>query len=499
VSTTPPTASREVTLKVSARLFGALHALVSLTCAVVLAVGLSHLAHRQVTSGIWLVLAALITRSLASLGMGQWHDHASAVIRHYWRTLLPQRLTRPRSERERSRADLALAIDQAADAPFLIHLQTSALLSLAGLLILFWAGGWLAFTITVALLLLAVPLYQRAGRRSEAVATEYLDRRSLLEQRQLELLYHTTELRALGAVDYGANEIAAISDSEHVIAIRAIRVTLGSSLVTEFLSGVSIGLVAMVVGFALLGGRITLAHALIAVLITSEVFVSVRRFGVEFHRREDAERARDVLTHTTTTMAPMGATTDVLVATDVQPEFNDVALTFVLHAGERLVITGPSGSGKTTLLHTLLSWRVPRRGDVARTGAGTGHVSVESSLLSGTLRDNVTLGINIDESDVASCLSSLGLTGPRFRDLDTTLLVDGGGISSGERVRLVLARCLLARPALLVLDDIAGVLDEEARILVRSALGRFPHMAIVEATVDTPLLTNVSHRIELAT
>jgi ATP-binding cassette subfamily C protein CydD len=498
VTTTPPAASREVTLKVSARLFGALHALVSLTCAVVLALGLSHLAHRQVTSGIWLVLAALIVRSLASIGAGLWHDHASAVIRHYWRTSLPQRLTRPRSERERSRADLALAIDQAADAPFLIQLQTSALLSLAGLLILFWAGGWLAFTITVALLLLAAPLYQRAGRRSEVVAAEYLDRRSLLEQRQLELLYHTTELRALGAVDYGANEIAAISDSEHVIAIRAIRVTLGSSLVTEFLSGVSIGLVAMVVGFALLGGRISLAHALIAVLITSEVFVSVRRFGVEFHRREDAERALEVLADTTI-KAPLRTTTDVLVAKDVHTEFNDVAVTFVLRAGERLVVTGPSGSGKTTLLQTLLSWRDPRRGDVARTGAGTGHVSVESSLLSGTLRDNVTLGVNIDEGEVLSCLSSLGLTGPRFRDLDTTLLVDGGGISSGERVRLVLARCLLAKPALLVLDDIAGVLDEEARTLVRSTLGHFAHMAIIEATVDTPLLTNVNHHIELAT
>jgi len=498
VTTTPSAASREVTLKDSARAFGALHALVSLTCAVVLADGLSHLAHRLVTSGIWLVLAALTARSLVSIGIEQWHGHASAVIRHYWRTLLPQRLTRPRSERERSRADLALAIDQAADAPLLIQLQTSALFSLAGLLILFWAGGWLAFTITVALLLLAAPLYQRAGRRSEAVAVEYRERRSLLEQRQLELLYHTTELRALGAVDYGANEIAAISDSEHAIAIRAIRVTLGSSLVTEFLSGVSIGLVAMVVGFALLGGRITLAHALIAVLITSEVFVSVRRFGVEFHRREDAERALEVLADTTT-VAPTSPTTDVLVATNLETEFNDLAVTFVLRAGERLVVTGPSGSGKTTLLQTLLSWRVPRRGDVARTDVGTGHVSVESSLLSGTLRDNVTLGADIAERDVTSCLSSLGLDGPRFTDLDTTLLVDGGGISSGERVRLVLARCLLTEPALLILDDIAGVLDEDSRILVRDALGRYPHMAIIEATVDTPLLTNATHYIELTT
>jgi ABC-type transport system involved in cytochrome bd biosynthesis fused ATPase/permease subunit len=497
VTSASPAAPRDVTYRSSARLCGALHALVALTCALVLAEGLSHLARRQVSSGIWLVLAALTFRFLVSLAVGQWQEHASAAIRLRWRTLLPQRLTRPRTERERSRGDLALAIEQAADAPVLTQLETSAVVSLAGLVILAWAGGWLALTITVALLLLAAPLYQRAGRRSEAMAAEYLERRSLLEQRQLELLYHTTELRALGAVDYGANEIAAISDSEHAIAIRAIRVALGSSLVTEFLSGVSIGLVAMVVGFALLGGRITLAHALIAVLVTSEVFVSVRRFGVEFHRREDAERSLAVLAGTTPFL-PSPATTEVLVATKLQTEFNDLDVNFVLRAGEQLVVTGPSGSGKTTLLHTLLSWRVPRRGDVARTLSGTGHVSVESSLLSGTLRENVTLGVEIDDRDVTSCLSSLGLIGPRFADLDTTLLVDGGGISTGERVRLVLARCLLANPALLVLDDIAGVLDENARLLVRTALTRYPHVAVVEATVDTPLLSGATQHIKLA-
>lgn len=276
MSTAPPVATGDVTFKVSARLLGASHAVVSLACSLLLALGLSHLAQRDVRIGLTLVIVALALRSICALAVGQWHEYAGAVIRRHWRTLLPQRLTRPRGERERSRGDLALAIEQAADEPFLIELETSALLSLAGLALVEWAAGWLALTITVALLVLAAPLYRRAGRRSEAMAQEYRERRSLLEQRQLELLYHTTELRALGAVEYGANEIAAISDSEHSIAIRAIRVALGSSLVTEFLSGVSIGLVAMVVGFALLGGRISLSHALIAVLITSEIFVGVR-------------------------------------------------------------------------------------------------------------------------------------------------------------------------------------------------------------------------------
>lgn len=190
---------------------------------------------------------------------------------------------------------------------------------------------------------------------------------------------------------------------------------------------------------------------------------------------------------------------DVLVATDVITEFNDESVTFVLGPGERLLVTGPSGSGKTTLLQTLLSWRAPRSGQVARTTGVVGHVSTESALLSGSLRENVTLGVECDDGEVSECLTSLGLSGPRFSDLDTSLLVDGGGISTGERVRLVLARCLVAHPTLLVLDDIAGVLDSDARDVVRRTLTHYPQMAVIEATVDTPLLENPTQRIELTT
>jgi hypothetical protein len=49
------------------------------------------------------------------------------------------------------------------------------------------------------------------------------------------------------------------------------------------------------------------------------------------------------------------------------------------------------------------------------------------------------------------------------------------------------------------LDDIAGVLDVNARVLVRDAHDHYPHVAVVEATVDTPLLTGATHRIELTT
>jgi ABC-type transport system involved in cytochrome bd biosynthesis fused ATPase/permease subunit len=272
-------------------------------------------------------------------------------------------------------------------------------------------------------------------------------------------------------------------------------VALESSLVTEFLSGVSIGLVAMVVGFALLGGRISLEHALIAVLVTSEIFTHVRRYGVEFHRREDADRSLDLLVGSDHGVVPHSS--QLVVATNLVTTASSQEVNVVLEPGHHLLVTGPSGSGKTTLLDTLIGWRDPRSGTVARADARTAHVSVESTLLSGTLRDNLVLGQSIADADVLACLSSLGLIGPRFENLDTELLSDGRGISTGENVRLVLARGLLARPDVLFIDDIAGVLDDDGRRLVERAIVSERSLGVIEATVDTPLITDVDRRIEL--
>jgi ATP-binding cassette, subfamily C, bacterial CydD len=486
---------REVTFKSSARLLGVVNAALTTACAVFLAVGLTYLAERRVTDGLWLLLGVLAARWLLSTALTQWAEHAASVLRAHWRATLVRHFTRPQPERDRGRGDLALAIEQASDDPMLNLLETSAVAALAALAVLLWAGGWLSLLITVVLLLGAVPLYRRAGRRSEASALDYQRRRAVLESRQLELLHHTTELRALGAVEYGANEIAAISDSEHAIAMRAIRVALESSLITEFLSGVSIGLVAMVVGFALLGGRISLDHALIAVLVTSEIFTHVRRYGVEFHRREDAQRSLEVLDHVDTSMT---SSVELLDASDLVTAANDRPISFTLARGQSLLVTGPSGVGKTTLLDTLVGWRMPSAGVVTRADVATGHVSVESALVSGTLRDNLTLGRSIPDDEVRKCLSSLGLRGPRFDDLETTLLADGRGISTGEKVRLVLIRALLAEPEVLVIDDVAGVLDDDGRRLVRHVLAQHRSLAMVEATVDTPLLVEATYRIELA-
>ena len=489
-----PTPAPKGSFSGPARALGAINVFVSLGLAVLVAYALTDLAHRSLGTGLLLLLIVLVIRWLVALILFEWNTYTAREIRQRWRIGAVDHLRFPRLEGERSRGDLLLAIDHAAEGPSIELLATSARLSVLGLTLVFWSVGWLSTLITVILMAVAVPLYQRAGKRSEALAHEYQNRRATLESRQLELLGHAPELRALGATEYGADEIAAISTSENTLALRAIRVALESSLVTEFLSGVSIGLVAMVVGFSLLNGRVTLLRALIAVLVTGEIFTSIRKFGAEFHRRENAATSLALL-HETQSVTRAPSSGPLLRASGVVTRVSDEIHSLELEPGQRLLITGPSGSGKSTLLQTLVGWRAPVEGVVESSTGTIGYVSVESPLLSGSLWTNITLGDDYPRERVAALLSELALTGARFFDLDAPLLADGRGLSTGETVRIVLARSLLRHPDVLILDDISGVMDEATQQMVRERLQRETKLAIIEATVDNALLTSPSQKL----
>ena len=483
---TPSEAAYSTARQMIARLVGASLALWGMVLALLSARAIAWIADGHATPGLVLFGIVVVGRFAGAGAADEWTARAAAGVRRRYRGVVTTFMSRPSREGERGRIDLAIAIDDVSSLPALDVLGTSARVAALGLAVLFWAGGLLSLAIVLTLLAIAVPLYVRAGRRAHAMDADFRARRAVLESRQLELIGHSPDLRALGAVHYGADEIAAISDSEHAIVERAVRVSLASSLVTEFLAGVSVGLVAMVVGFGLLDGRISLVRALIAVLVTAELFGHVRRYGVAFHRREDATTALAILTARDS--AGQVRISALLEVDGLVTDASDTKIDLRVECGERVLVAGPSGSGKTTLLRTLLGWSNPREGVVRRARAPFAYVSAESSLLSQSLWDNLTLGVAHEPTEVRSLLDNLGLDGARFADLGARLDADGRGLSSGERVRLVLARALLARPALILLDDVAGVLDVANRERVARLLNQLGDVAIIEAAVDTPLL-----------
>ncbi|WP_345771966.1 ABC transporter ATP-binding protein [Geodermatophilus sabuli] len=178
----------------------------------------------------------------------------------------------------------------------------------------------------------------------------------------------------------------------------------------------------------------------------------------------------------------------------------DVSLT--VPAGSRVALVGPSGAGKSTVL-ALVEGFYPLTGGAIR-WAGTdvrdlpraalrarlGYVEQEAPVLAGSLRDNLLLAApEASDPELWAVLADVGLTDVVQRSprgLDVPVGDDGVLLSGGERQRLAIARSLLSRPALLLLDEPTASLDARNEGLLRRTLAA--------ASADRSLLV-VAHRL----
>jgi ABC-type multidrug transport system fused ATPase/permease subunit len=140
--------------------------------------------------------------------------------------------------------------------------------------------------------------------------------------------------------------------------------------------------------------------------------------------------------------------------------------------GSVTALVGPTGSGKSTIAQLAAGLIGPSTGEVRLQPGARAIVFQEAFLLSGTVRDNIELGASFSDDELWEALDQAAAT--EFVDrlpqqLDTVVGERGVSLSGGQRQRLALARALVRRPSLLVLDDTTSALDPatEAMILGR--------------------------------
>jgi len=158
---------------------------------------------------------------------------------------------------------------------------------------------------------------------------------------------------------------------------------------------------------------------------------------------------------------------------DARPVIKDFSNTF--RAGRVVALVGDNGSGKTTLLKLATAALEPQSGEILVNGqrmetldayafrSSLGIVFQDSLLVSGTVRDNITLRDSaFTDKDIAEATAQSGLDEVirRLPDgLDTRIGLDGQSLSGGEMQRLAIARALIRKPSILVLDEVTNHLD----------------------------------------
>lgn len=171
-------------------------------------------------------------------------------------------------------------------------------------------------------------------------------------------------------------------------------------------------------------------------------------------------------------------------------EYALAGVTFSVPAGSWVAMTGSSGSGKSTVLSLLEKFIVPTDGAIMvdRVPLGehdddeyrrqVGYIEQACPLFSGTVRDNLLLGRDIDDDRCWEIIHQVGLgetISAREGGLDTPVGESAYAFSGGERQRLAIARTLVGQPRMLLLDEITSGLDvvnrEQIMNLIRTTMG----------------------------
>ncbi len=184
---------------------------------------------------------------------------------------------------------------------------------------------------------------------------------------------------------------------------------------------------------------------------------------------------------------------------------------FECPANQITVLIGPSGAGKTTIVDLIIGFYLPLQGRIMIDDTSMvdvqlnkwrekiGYVPQELTLLRGTIADNIKLGDQSITDDVIHealrLAGALGFVEALADGIDTDIGTMGAKLSGGQRQRISLARALVLKPTLLLLDEVTSALDEatEAEICenIMELSGKFTIIAITHK----PAWTRIAERI----
>ena len=287
--------------------------------------------------------------------------------------------------------------------------------------------------------------------------------------------------------------------------LSAMRIAFLSGAVLEFITTLSVAIIAVEVGFRLVAGRMDLFTGLLVLMVAPEVYQPLRQVGFQFHASADGVAAAEAVFQVLETSVPKRGTLPApdlrscaieldAVSVAARGTWAPARLSATIPPGSLVALTGPSGAGKTTTTQVLLGLLPADRGQV-RIVPAPGTTSQEAldlseidpvtwweqivwvpqrpTIIPGTVLDNVLPDGSGENTVPQALVEAARATGfdevvRRLPQGWRTMVGSGGvGLSVGQRQRLALMRALCSTATLVVMDEPTAHLDaaSEAHLL----------------------------------
>ncbi|MBE0339277.1 ABC transporter ATP-binding protein [Paenibacillus sp. 23TSA30-6] len=381
---------------------------------------------------------------------------------------------------------------------YLVNLISNVIAIIGGIALLFYLD-WVMTLIIMAIVpltaLILFPVGRKMYRISKKQQDEMADLTSVLSQ-------VIGEIRLVKA--YGTESREAQAGEDRIY--RMFRFGLQESRILALVGPISTFLLTAVLviilgvgGVRVASGVLTAGDLVAFILLLFQVITPMAQFTTLYSRLQKVvgatERIQTILDHEEEPLELKQEATKEsrdIVLRDVAFSYTEGEevlhhASLVIPANRTTAFVGPSGSGKSTLFSLLERFYVPDTGEI-RYGdepislytlsswrSKIGYVSQESSMMTGTVRDNITYGLG-READLEEVrqAATMAYADAFIMDLpqgyETEVGERGMKLSGGQRQRIAIARALLRSPDILMLDEATSSLDSSSEHEVQKAL-----------------------------
>ena len=395
---------------------------------------------------------------------------------------------------------------------------------------------WYSWVAALVLMVAAplIPVFMALiGWRAKAASEKQLVALGGMNGFLLDRLRGLATIRTFHAVDVTANRLRDNAETLRAKTMSVLRIAFLSSAVLELFAALGVAMVAVYIGFHLLGQlnfgawghRLTLAEGLFVLLLSPAFFEPLRDLSAVWHDRAAGEAAIDALEKLAQHPMPVVGKSDNQTAIGAAPTvaLHNVGFAygagatvldgFNLHieAGEHVALLAPSGYGKSTILALIAGLTAPQAGGIEIGGialtdesaaglrARMGWIGQKPHIFAGSARQNITLGRQADVVTTRAIINDmalghvLGVTG------NGLIGENGAGISGGEALRLALSRAAVDPGADIILaDEPTAHLDQETATLIAESLLKLAKgKTLIVATHDETLARKMDRIVHL--